>query len=100
VDDWLRSLGFEQYATAFRENEIDREILPTLTADDLKELGIAILGHRRKILTAIAALSDSSASQAATTKPQPTQRIATVSVEDGDDPKGRLAGRAPLRTRR
>ena len=54
VGDWLRSLGLGQYEDAFRENEIDGEILPTLTAEDLKELGVAILGHRRKMLTAIA----------------------------------------------
>ena len=50
VGDWLRSLGLGQYEDAFRENEIDGEILPTLTSEDLKELGVAILGHRRKML--------------------------------------------------
>jgi hypothetical protein len=40
----------------FRENDIDETVLPNLTADDLKELGIASLGHRRKLLDAIAAL--------------------------------------------
>jgi class 3 adenylate cyclase/predicted ATPase len=53
---WLRSLGLGQYEAAFRENEIDETILPSLTAEDLKELGVAALGHRRKILHAIAAL--------------------------------------------
>src|SRR5277367_4712505 len=53
---WLRSLGLERYEAAFRDNEIDATVLPNLTAEDLKELGIAALGHRRKLLDAIAAL--------------------------------------------
>ena len=83
VSDWLRSLGFEQYAAAFRENEIDGEILPTLTAEDLKELGVGILGHRRKMLTAIAALSSSSALPASVARPPPAQSAAPSSAEDG-----------------
>src|SRR6516165_4075775 len=53
---WLRSLGLEQYGVAFRENAIDETVLPSLTAEDLKDLGIGIVGHRRKLLNAIAAL--------------------------------------------
>ena len=53
---WLRSLGLGQYEAAFRENEIDETVLPNLTAEDLKDLGVGIVGHRRKILDAIAAL--------------------------------------------
>ena len=53
---WLRSLGLGQYEAVFRENEIDETVLPSLTAEDLKELGVAALGHRRKLLDAIAAL--------------------------------------------
>jgi class 3 adenylate cyclase/tetratricopeptide (TPR) repeat protein len=53
---WLRRLGLEQYEAAFRENEIDETILPKLTAEDLKDLGVSIVGHRRKLLDAIAAL--------------------------------------------
>ena len=52
----LRSLGLERYEAAFRENEIDQVVLPSLTAEDLKDLGVAIVGHRRKLLDAIAAL--------------------------------------------
>jgi class 3 adenylate cyclase len=52
----LRSLGLERYAAAFRENEIDDTVLPKLTAEDLKELGVGPVGHRRKLLDAIAAL--------------------------------------------
>jgi class 3 adenylate cyclase/predicted ATPase/tRNA A37 threonylcarbamoyladenosine biosynthesis protein TsaE len=53
---WLRRLGLEQYEAAFRENEIDETILPKLTAEDLKDLGVGLVGHRRKLLDAIAGL--------------------------------------------
>src|SRR5215469_14089925 len=53
---WLRGLGLEQYATAFRDNAVDGEVLRELTADDLKDLGVTLVGHRRKLLSAIAAL--------------------------------------------
>ena len=53
---WLRSLGLGKYEAAFRENEITEKVLPNLTAEDLKELGVAALGHRRTLLDAIAAL--------------------------------------------
>ena len=53
---WLRSLGLEKYEAAFREHEITEKVLPNLTAEDLKELGVAALGHRRTLLDAIAAL--------------------------------------------
>src|SRR5580693_6721975 len=53
---WLRGLGLEQYAPAFRDNDVDGEVLPELTADDLTGLGVTSVGHRRKLLAAIAAL--------------------------------------------
>ena len=53
---WLRSLGLGKYEAAFRENEIDETVLPDLTAEDLKDFGVSIVGHRRKLLNAIAAL--------------------------------------------
>src|SRR5690242_5675116 len=56
VTAWLRSLGLEQYEASFRENAIDDSVLPSLTAGDLKELGVVIVGHRRKLQDAIAAL--------------------------------------------
>ena len=56
IDGWLRSLGLERYEATFRENEIDETVLPNLTAEDLKDLGVGIVGHRRKLLDAIAAL--------------------------------------------
>ena len=53
---WLQGLGLERYVPAFRDNEIDWEVLPKLTSEDLKEIGVAAVGHRRKLLGAIAAL--------------------------------------------
>src|SRR5215831_10413211 len=53
---WLRGLGLERYEAAFRDNEIDWEALPKLTAEDLKDLGVVLGGHRRKLLETIAAL--------------------------------------------
>jgi class 3 adenylate cyclase/predicted ATPase len=53
---WLRGLGLERYELVFRDNEIDRETLPKLTAEDLKDLGVVLGSHRRKLLAAIAAL--------------------------------------------
>ena len=61
VADWLRSLGLEQYEPAFRENEIDDKVLPRLTAEDLKELGVKVVGHRRRLLDAIIALQGEAA---------------------------------------
>ena len=55
---WLRGLGLERYEAAFRDNEIDWEALPKLTAEDLKDLGVVLGSHRRKLLEAIAALQN------------------------------------------
>ena len=56
ISVWLRGLGLERYEQAFRENVIDEASLPKLTAEDLRELGVTAVGHRRIILDAIAAL--------------------------------------------
>ena len=45
---WLRSLGLGKYEAVFRENDIDETVLPSLTHENLKELGVASLGHRRE----------------------------------------------------
>jgi class 3 adenylate cyclase/tetratricopeptide (TPR) repeat protein len=58
VASWLRNLGLERYEPTFRENEIDSDVLPQLTAEDLTALGVTSVGHRRKLLAAIAALRD------------------------------------------
>ena len=54
VEAWLQ--GLERYIAAFRNNEIDWEVLPRLTSEDLREIGVAAIRHRRKLLDAIAAL--------------------------------------------
>jgi len=56
VAAWLESLGLERYVPAFRDNEIDWRVLPKLTSEDLREIGVAAIGHRRTLLDAIAAL--------------------------------------------
>jgi class 3 adenylate cyclase/predicted ATPase len=53
---WLHGLGLQQYEQAFCDNAIDAAVLPELTAEDLKDLGVSLVGHRRKLLAAIAAL--------------------------------------------
>ena len=63
---WLRSLGLERYEAAFRDNEINWAVLPKLTTDDLKDIGVTAVGHRRMLLEAIAALSASAAASAVT----------------------------------
>ena len=65
VGGWLRSLGLEEYEKAFRENKVDAAVLPKLTAEDLRDLGVAAVGDRRKLLEAIEGLRSG-------TKPEPT----------------------------
>ena len=60
VAGWLRDLGLECYETAFRENGVSAEVLCHLTADDLKELGVTGVGHRRQLHVAIAKLNEPS----------------------------------------
>jgi class 3 adenylate cyclase len=64
VGDWLRGLGLGQYEAAFRESEIDAVVLPELTESDLSQLGVP-LGHRKRLLKAIAALSTAEQARAA-----------------------------------
>ena len=71
---WLRDLGLEIYEPAFRANDIDLETLETLGADDLKELGILSLGHRKKLLQAIAALADGPEARPWPALPQEAER--------------------------
>src|SRR6516225_4018002 len=66
IEAWLQGLGLERYAPAFRDNEIDSEVLPKLTSEDLREIGIAAVGHRRKLMDAIAALGASAPTAAVT----------------------------------
>ena len=61
---WLQSLGLERYAAVFHENEIDETVLPTLTSEDLKDLGVKSVGHRRRLLNAIALFCGDAAAKA------------------------------------
>jgi class 3 adenylate cyclase/predicted ATPase len=65
VSTWLRNLGLENYAQAFQAHDIDAEVLPRLTADDLTAIGITSVGHRRRLLDAIALLQGDAAPAAA-----------------------------------
>jgi class 3 adenylate cyclase len=65
IRSWLRGLGLGQYEAAFRENEVDNTVLLTLTAEDLKDLGVNLVGHRRKLLDAAAALRASAGREGA-----------------------------------
>jgi class 3 adenylate cyclase len=67
IAGWLRELGLEEYEPAFRENHIEGNLLQSLTAEDLRDLGIASVGHRRRLLEAIKALP----ADAAPTSPAP-----------------------------
>jgi len=62
INEWLAGLGLGEYASRFAENDIDYTILSDLTDQDLEKSGVASLGHRRKILRAIAALDGATAS--------------------------------------
>ena len=84
---WLRSLGLGKYEAAFRENEITEKVLPNLTAEDLKELGVAALGHRRTLLDAIAALRGDASSKASSVE------AATASSTPGAHPEDRAERR-------
>src|SRR3984893_15591480 len=92
IGGWLRSLGLDRDEAAFRENEIDDTVLPTVTAEDLKDLGIDVVGHRRKLLNAIAALRTDAGSKQpigesrskVETRPQDTAERRQVTVMFSD----------------
>ena len=86
---WLRNLGLGKYEAVFRENEITEKVLPNLTAEDLKDLGVSIVGHRRTLLDAIAALRAHAENEAPTlaTAPAPSSD-ATLPVAAVVEPAG------------
>jgi class 3 adenylate cyclase len=79
---WLRSLGLGKYEAAFRENEIDEAVLPSLTHDTLKELGVIAIGHRLKLLDAIAALRSEAGGKASVADVATTSSAPSASPED------------------
>jgi class 3 adenylate cyclase len=74
VGEWLRKLGLEQYEAAFRANEIDARVFASLTAEDLKDLGVGLVGHRRRLLDAIAALDADAPVLPDAASPAPAER--------------------------
>ena len=88
IADWLRTLRLERYEATFCENDVGAELLPNLTADDLKELGVTSVGHRRQLLEAIAALRFK---DAPVVDPRPPSVLA-----EKLDPLGTTAERRPL----
>ena len=97
IGGWLRRLGVERYETAFRDNEVDWAVLPKLTSDDLKDIGVTAVGHRRKLLDAIATLGAAAATVTAAVSEvsaatEAERRQLTVMFCD-------LVGSTPLSTR-
>ena len=78
---WLRSLGLERYEGAFRENEIDETVLPSLTEEHLKQSGVTALGHRLKLLDAIAAMRTDAAVRAPSAPAGATSTAPSISPE-------------------
>ena len=85
VAGWLRQLGLEQYISTFRDNDVDGDVLPHLTAEDLLGMGVTSIGHRRKILAAIAAIGAEAPALAGTaasaSAPVSTSAAVTVQAE-------------------
>jgi len=79
---WLRSLGLGKYEAAFRENDIDETVLPGLTHETLKELGVTSVGHRLKLLEAIAAPRSDTSAKAPSVAPATTSSAPSVHPED------------------
>jgi class 3 adenylate cyclase/predicted ATPase len=82
IEGWLRSLGLERYEGAFRQNEIDETVLPNLTAEDLMQIGVGPVGHRRKLLDAIAALRTDAGGTAPSAEAATAPTAASVAHED------------------
>jgi class 3 adenylate cyclase len=91
IGGWLRSLGLAQYEAAFRENAIDEAILPKLTPEDLKDIGVTAVGHRRVLLDAIAALRDET---------PPKQENASRAATEPANKPNRVGGGLPEAERR
>jgi class 3 adenylate cyclase len=87
VGAWLRGLGLGQYEQAFRDNDIDAEVLSRLSADDLIAIGVSSVGHRRRLLDAIATLSGA---------PKPARKEAPV-FEPAPEPAAQRAAEAERR---
>jgi hypothetical protein len=87
VGGWLWRLGLEQYEAASRENKIDGTVLPSLTVEDLRDLGVGLVGDRRKQLDAIAAL------RAEASAPTPLSDASLATDKAAKDTGGDLGNR-------
>ena len=92
VAEWLRKLGLQQYEPAFRENDVDAQVLPRLTAEDLISIGVTSVGHRRRLLDAIAELAAEASPAPAPPRADAERRQLTVLFCD-------LVGSTPLSAR-
>src|SRR6516165_611588 len=79
---WLRSLGLGKYEAVFRENDIDETVLPSLTHENLKELGVASFGHRVKLLDAIAALRNEASDRGPSSELKTAPAATSAAPED------------------
>ena len=105
IDGWLRGIGLSEYAEMFRANDINIELLGRLTNDDLKDIGVVSLGHRKKLLEAIA-------ERAGAVSVSPRPAVSEIGLVSGDDaamllssswrPHGqsKIGSRNPLESRR
>ena len=91
VAKWLKTLGCERYEAAFLENDISADLLHSLTEQDLKDLGVTSVGHRRRMLEAIAQLRADGA--AASEMPDPGSSSAAVAREGGGQSSEQVAER-------
>jgi class 3 adenylate cyclase/predicted ATPase len=92
--EWLHGLGLSEYVAAFNSNAITMDLLPTLTADDIKDLGVTVIGHRRRLLNAITALraDKEPAAEPSDAEPSAERRQVTVMFCD-------ISGSTALSTR-
>ena len=91
ISKWLHSLGLGQYEKAFSDNAVDLTILPQLTGDDLKDIGVLAVGHRRKLLDAIAGLQSAKPHQPQQTVEAERRQLTVMFVD--------LVGSTQLSTR-
>jgi class 3 adenylate cyclase len=82
LGQWLRGLGLGQYEATFRDNAVDGSVVLELTADDLKEMGVAAVGHRRKLLAAIDALRGTRNEPAAGSTASPAQPAPSSAAQE------------------
>jgi class 3 adenylate cyclase len=91
IAHWLRTLGLERYEAAFRKNDVGAVVLPSLTAEDLKELGVTSVGHRRQLLEAIAVLRTEAMSEGG-----PAGRALPIATSANDGKSASTAERRPV----